>query len=111
MRVIHLNSDLFGQGSPFIIGAPETRNDVGKRTTNQEILLDEAQCLTGDGRIVGVQYACDGLSRHPIYHGADEIAGAELAEVEEIRRSRRPEPERIDVCSAVAYYWTIIGNT
>lgn len=111
MRVIHLNSDLFGQGSPVIFGATKTANDVGQRTTNQEVLLDEAQRLTGEGRIVGVQYACDGLGRRAIYNGTNEIAGTELTEIEEIRRSRRPKPKRVDVSAAISNYWTIIRNT
>jgi hypothetical protein len=110
VRVVQLNGNLFREEIPILIVVPKAADKVRERTGNQEILLDEAQCLTGDCRIVGVQYARDGLSRHPIYHGTNEIAGTELAEVKEIRRSRRPKPERVDVSAAVANYRTIIGN-
>ena len=43
--------------------------------------------------VVGIEHARDGFGGHAIDQGADEVAGAELAEVEVVGRGRLPQPQ------------------
>ena len=45
-----------------------------------------------------------------IHDGADEVAGAELAEVEEVGRGRSPQPQRVDRPAAVADDRAVVGH-
>ena len=63
-----------------------------------------------DGGIVGIQHARDRLGRHAVDQRADEVAGAELAEVEVVGRGRAPEPQAVDRLAAVADDRPVVGH-
>ena len=46
----------------------------------------------------------------PVDDGADEVAAAELAEVEEVGRRRPPQPQRVDRLAAVADDRPVVGH-
>src|SRR5215469_14720033 len=110
MRIVHLNRDLFRKGAPIIVSAPEPVDDIGQRTRNQKIFLNEAQRLACDCGVIRVKYAGDRFCRRAIHDRADKIARAELAKIKKLRRVSTPKAKRVDVCTAVANYWTIVRN-
>jgi hypothetical protein len=89
---------------------PEPAYDICHRTGDQEVFLDEAQALTGPCGIVGVQHAGEVLGGDLVVDRADEIAGAEFVQVEEVGRACSPQPQGIDGFAAVADDWPVVGH-
>ena len=90
--VVELDGDLVGQGLPVVAAAAEPRDDVGQRAGDQEILLDEPQVPAAGRRVVGVEHARQHLGGDLLVDGVEEIAAAELQEVEVVVRRGAPEP-------------------
>ena len=86
------------------------RDDVGQRAGDQEILLDEPEVAAARGGVVGIEDAGEGLGGDLVVDGAEEVAAAELEEVEVLVRGRPPEPQRVDGLAAVADDRPIVGN-
>src|SRR5215472_17559113 len=110
MRIVHLNRSLFWKRAPVIVGVPEALDDIGQRTRNQKIFLNESQRLACNCGVIRVKHSGNGLSGHAIHDRADKVARTELAKIEKLRRVSPPEAKRVDVRTAVANYWTIIRN-
>ena len=68
------------------------------------------QSLPPGSGIVGIQDPREGFGGEPLGHGADEIALAELLEIEVIGSRRRPQPEGVDGFAAVTDHRTVEGN-
>ena len=102
MRVVELDGDLLGKRVPIGVAAPEAPHQIGQRAGDQKILLHEAQSLPHARRVVGIEHPREGFGRERLGHRADEIAVAELLEIEVIGRRRGPEPQRVDGLAAVA---------
>ena len=90
--VVELDRNLVGECAPVVAARAEPPDDVGERAADQEILLGEPQPLAGPGGVVGVEDTGQALGRDLVVHGAEEVAAAELGEVEGVRRRRPPEP-------------------
>ena len=103
MRVVELDGDLLRERAPIGIASPEAAHEIGERAGDQKILLHEAQSLPHAGRVVRIEHARQRLGAERLRHRADEVAVAECLKVEVIRRSRGPEPERIDGLAAIAH--------
>src|SRR5205085_7394606 len=100
--IVELDSDLVGQAIPIGISTSEAGDNISQRAANQKVFLDEAQRLAGGRRVVGIKDARHRLGKNPVDHGVDEIAGAELAEVEIVWRCRLPETQGINRPTAIA---------
>ncbi len=93
---------------------PRRRNradDVGQRTGDQKVLLDEPQVAAAGSGIVRVKNAGQHLGGDLLVDGVEEIAAAELQEIEILVGGGAPEPERVDGLPAVADDRPIIGNS
>ena len=101
---------LSGSWLQSLLRVPETPHQVGQRAGDQEILLHETQALALAGRVVGIKHARDGLRQERLGHGADEVAVAEGLEIEEVRRGRLPQSERVDGLAAVADDRAVVGH-
>ena len=108
--VVELDRDLVGEGLPVVAAGAEPPDDVGERAADQEVLLREPQPLAGPGGVVGVEDAGQVLGRDLLVHGAEEVAAAELGEVEGVGRRRPPEPQRVDRLAAVADDRPVVGH-
>ncbi len=100
--VVELDRDLVGQRLPVVAAAAEPRDDIGQRAGDQEILLDEPQAFAAGRRVVGVEDPRERLGRDLLVDGVEEVAAAELQEVEVLMCRRAPEPQRVDGPAAVA---------
>ena len=110
VRVVELDGDLVGEGFPVVAAAAEPRHDVGQRTGHQKVLLDEPQVAAAGGGVVGVEDARQHFGGDFFVDGVEEIAAAELQEIEVLVGGGAPEPQRVDGLSAVADDRSIIGN-
>ena len=110
MRVVELYRDLVGQRGPLVAGGAEPADRVGERARHQEVPLQEAQSLPCRGRVVRIEHARQRFGRERLSQRADEVAAAELLEVEVVRRCGRPQAQRIDGASAVADHGTVVRN-
>ncbi len=110
VRVVHLDRDLVGEQAPIRIAALEAADRVGKRTGDQEVLLQESKALAHELRIVGVKDAGQCLGRERLGEGLDEIAVRELLEVEVVRRRGGPQAESVDGGPTIADDRTVVGN-
>ena len=54
VSVVELDRRLVGHPVPVRVPAPEAPSQIGQRTGDQKVFLDEAQPLTARGGIVGV---------------------------------------------------------
>ena len=84
MRVVQLDGDFFGEQLPVAVGATESPHQVAQRAGDEEEFLDEPQSLPLRRRIVRIEHARDRFGRQRFGQRADEVAVAELLEVEEI---------------------------
>ena len=67
----------------------EAPHQIGQRTGDQEILLHKAQSLSHAGGVVGIEHPRERFGGERLGQRADEIAAAELLEVED-NPARRP---------------------
>src|SRR5262249_12566971 len=102
MRIVELDRDFVGQRLPTVSETAEARQAVRQRTGDEEVLWRKAQQAAALGGVVGIQYAAEVLRHDLIVHRADEVAAAELAEVERLGRGAAPQAQRVDRVSAVA---------
>jgi hypothetical protein len=103
VRVVHLDRRLLRQRREVGVEAAEAAHQVAQRAGDQEIFLQEAQALAHAGGIVGIEHAGQRFGGQRLGHRADELAMAELLEVEIVGRGRRPQPQRVDVVPAIAH--------
>ena len=102
--------DLVRQRRPVVPAAAEPGDDVGQRAGDEEVLLEEPQRPAAGRRVVGVQDAGDRLGEDPVRHRADEVAAAELAEVEDVRGRGLPQAEGVDRPPAVADHRPVVRH-
>jgi hypothetical protein len=76
-------------------------DDVLEARGHEEVLLAQAEDLTGAGVVVGVKYAGDVLGDLARLDGVEIAAFVEELEVEFLRRVGLPETKRVDVIHAV----------
>ena len=92
MGVVELDGDLVGQGFPVVAPTAEPRQDVGQGTGDQKILLNQTEVTAAGRGVIGIEHACQHLRGNLLVNGVEEIAAAELQEVEVEVRRRAPEP-------------------
>ena len=100
--VVELDGDLVGEGFPVVAAAAEPRHDVGQRTRDQKILLDKPQVAAAGRGIVRIEDARQHLGGDLLVDGVEEIAAAELQEIEILVSGGAPEPKRVDGLPAIA---------
>ena len=108
--VVELDGDLVRQRRPVVPAAEEPGDDVGQRAGDEEVLLDEPQRAPAGRRVVRVQDAADRLGEDPVRHRAEEVAAAELAEVEDVRGRGLPQAEGVDRPPAVTDHRPVVGH-
>ena len=85
MGIVELNRNLAGKGAPVsAAGGAKAPDDIRQRTGNQKIFLHETQRLAPARRIVGIEHAGERFRLQGFRYRGDEIALAELLEIEEI---------------------------
>ena len=87
------------------------RRRSATRAGDEEILLHETQRPALLRGVVRIEDAGERLGRQGLGEGADEIAGAEPLEVEEVGRAGGPEPERVDRLAAVPDDRPVVRDT
>ena len=90
MRVVELNGGLVGQRGPIIACGAEATDEVGQRAGDEKVFLEKSQTFAFRRVIVGIQHAREGFSGERFGQCADEIAIAELGEVEGVGCSWQP---------------------
>ena len=110
MGVVELDGDLVRERWPVVPATEEPGDDVGQGAGDEEVFLDEPERAAPGRRVVGVQNAADRLREDPVRHGAEEIAAAELAEIEDVRGRGLPEAEGVDRPPAVADHRPVVGH-
>ena len=110
MRVVELDGDPVGQLAPVGVAPPEASHQVGQRAGDQEVLLHEAQPLTLCRRIVWIEHPGQRFGLERLGERTDEVALAELLEVEVVVRRSGPEAEGIDGLPPVADDGTVERN-
>ena len=80
----------------------EAADDVLKRTSDEEVLLNEAKLLPVFGRIIRIEHFRDGLTHRLFTNSFDVTTIVENIEVKLMRRLRVPEPEEVDRLAAIA---------
>ena len=101
MGVVHLDRNMRRQLAPWCVAAAEPADDVGQRAGHQEEFLDKAQTSTLVCGVVGIKNARQGIGCERFRQCSYEIATAETPEVERFVCRRGPQPERVDILTAV----------
>src|SRR5215469_14445311 len=109
MGIIELNRDLLGQIIPISVVSLKAAHEIGQRTRNQKIFLDETQALAHSRGVVRIEHARERFRFQRLAQCTNEVTCPELLKIKEIRRSRRPEPKRINRLSSIAHHRTIKG--
>ncbi len=110
VRVVQLNRDLLWKRGPCVAGRPKAADRVSQRAGDQEVLLEEAQSLSFRRRVVRVEDARQRFGRERLGQRPDEIAAAELLEVEVLGSRCRPQAQRVHCFSAVSDYRPVVGS-
>ena len=101
---------LSGERRPVVPAAEEPGDDVGQGAGDEEVFLDEPERAAPGRRVVRVEDAADRLGEDPVRHRAEEIAAAELAEIEDVRGRGLPEAEGVDRPPPVADHRPVVGH-
>src|SRR5271166_3662247 len=101
VRIVHLDGHFLSKKAPIRVATFESTHRIGQRTGNKKILLQQAQTLAQELRIVGIKNARQCLSRKGLGKRLYEIAMRKLFKIEVVRCSRSPEAESVDGGSAV----------
>src|SRR5271169_6338684 len=110
MRVIELHRNLLGQLVPVRVESLEAAYEIGQRTRDQEILLQEAQSLSHGCGVIRIQHSSKRFRFESFAQLTHKVAGAEFLKIEVIRSSRGPQPESVDRLSPIAHHGTIEGD-
>ncbi len=81
-----------------------------ERGGDEEIFLLEAKLFSLEGIVVGIENLGDVFRKVLGVHGADVVAGVEVAEVEFIGGAGTPETQRIDGAVEIAGDWRVVGD-
>ena len=109
MSVVELYGGLFRKFFPVRIVAKEAAYQVGHRTGDQKILLQETQTLAGGSVVVRIEdprerFGLQGRSQCP-----DEVSAAKILEIKIVGCCRSPQPQCIDRLSTVPNDWAVEG--
>ncbi len=110
MRVVQLDRGVVSQSAHVLMLLDVAADEVEERRRGEEILLPEAKFLASGGCVARIEHLRDRLSAHRIRQGADEITGVESVELERIRRTGRPQAERVHVLAAPADYRRVVAD-
>src|SRR3954471_8608236 len=110
MSIVELDGDFPGKRAPVGVARLKAPHEIRQGTSDQKILLHEAQSLSLARRVVGIQDPRQRFGLERLGQRADEIAAAEFLKVEVIVCRRSPEAERINSLAAVTHHGTIEGN-
>ena len=110
MRVVELDGDLVGQRAASRCCRRRKRRTMSASEQATRKYSWTKRRPWPRGRVVGIEDARQRLGGHLLGDGAEEVAAAELREVEVVRRGRRPQPQRVDRLAAVADHRPIVGD-
>src|SRR5262249_42505736 len=91
-----------------VIALPITPDDVLERGGDEEVLLREAELLTGGGVVARVQHAADVLRARACLDCTDVGPLVDLIEVELTHRASAPETQRVDRLRAEARHRSVV---
>ena len=80
----------------------EAADDVLKRASNEEVLLNETKLLTVFGRVIRVKHFRDGLTHRLFTNSFDVATIVENIEVKLVRGLRVPKPQEVDRLATIA---------
>ena len=110
MRIVHLDRRLVGQRPPIRVRFAKSAHDIAERTGDKEIFLHQPELAPLHRMIVGIENARQRFRVKRFGDRGDEIAAAELLEVETLRGGGAPEPQCVDRVAAIADHRPVIGN-
>ena len=108
--IVELDRDLFRKRRPVVPAAQEPGHDVGQRAGDQEVFLDKPQRSASGRGVVRIEDAADRLREHPVRYRAEEIAAAELAEIENVRGCGLPQAECVDRPSPITDHGPVVRD-
>ena len=82
MRIVQLNRDMSGELPAIRVVLLKPAKDVAQGAGHQEVLLHQAQFLTGSSRAGRIQHLGNGFGCDLLFHGFEIIAGIEDPHVE-----------------------------
>src|SRR6185437_4172327 len=107
--VVQLYGDLGRKLAPLGIAVAKAPDEVEQGAGDKKVLLHKAECLAHARGVIGIENPGQRFRRQALGERANKLAGAERLKVEEIGRSRCPEPQRVDCLAAIAYDGPIEG--
>ena len=107
VRIVELDSDLFGKRAPIGVAPTEAAHEIGQRAGHQKILLHEAQSLSLSRGVVRIEYSREGFGSERLGQRTYKIAAAESLKVEVVRCGGGPEPKCVDGFAAVTHHRAI----
>jgi hypothetical protein len=110
MRVVELDGDPVGEGPEVLVAPQVPPDDVRQAAGDEEVLLPETELLAGLVLVVGVEDLADDLGLVLLDDAALVVAVIEEAEVELLRGSCLPEPQRVHRRHAVAGHRHVVGD-
>jgi hypothetical protein len=109
MRVVELDRHLLRQLPQVVELRLEPAQEVAQRGGGEEVFLLEPQRLAALGRVVGVEHAGNGARQRLGLGRRGIVAPVEAVEVEELRRQRAPEPQRVGPAGLPAHHRRVVG--
>ncbi len=93
-----------------IVSRRQEAEDVLDRAGDKEILLSQPEFFPLRGSVVRVKHLRDRFRRDLLLHRVDIVARIEGAQVELLRGSRSPEPERVHHLGVISGHQNVVGN-
>src|SRR5215472_12718784 len=88
-----------------------TLDQVLQGSRDEEIFLPQSQLAPGWALVIRIQELANRFGARFFSDCADIVAGIENVEFERVGRTRRPQPQRIDLLAAPTDDRGIVGNS
>ena len=111
MRIIKLDRGLLREITEVLMLGEVSAHQVLQGSRGKEIFLTQAQLFARWHRIARVKNVRYGLRPHAICVCADMIAAIECVKAQWIGPTRRPQAQRVNVPTAPAHHWRVVGNS
>ena len=110
VRVVHLDRGVIGQRIQGFMHVQMASQQILQRRGDEEVLLAQAQFLTGFGAVVGVQHTGNTFCANDFGHRTKVIAGIEAFKVQVLDRPCPPQAQGVDARSAPADHRGVVSN-
>ena len=110
MGIVELHRGLLRQAAELAVGRQMAVDQILQRGRDEEIFLAQPQLAARGALVVRIEEFADRFGARFLGDGADIVAGVEDVEPERVGRTRRPQPQRVDVLAAPADDRGVIGD-